>query len=420
MTKLLLFSNYGELGEQEISYTVEHAYRNKQNEHGTVKIMQWALTSKITRKANKSAMDDYSKLVYDRAYSLYSHNVPEANWLSLVKFHWIENKGRGFTTMDEAEFERVLSLAKRDAKDDEKETKGSDIKVVGMEQMMLMEEDRIFNSEFYTTLIPAFDEDFGGGWMLGDVYAIVGQEGVYKSVYKSAVLAANANMGVPCLDLGMEMSMYQTICREAFREFGYNIPALLKSGQWTRNDYQTLVKALSERMNHNLFMHNKAGITCEGIITLVNDIKEQSGKEIKIIGIDGIGSLGRGGGEIEGLIENSALLKEVAKETNTAILVLSHTNSEPSKHFRSQDLKIRGGMKMRANFDATISHSLCVNKVESNIKENDYKYHELLYWARLYNKRGSGKITDRIIDAEQLRIRESFYRTHDLEHHEKS
>lgn len=419
-TKLLLYSNYGELGEQEIAYTVEHAYRSKADEHGSVKIMQWALSSKITRKANKSAMDEYSKLLYDRVYGMYAHNVPEHNWLSLVKFHWRENVERGFTTMDQSEFERILSLAKRDAKDDAKESaEDSGIKVIPMKQMMLQEEDRIFNSEFYTSLIPTFDDTFGGGWMRGDAYGIVGQEGTYKSVYLSAMMAENMMNNVPCLYLCMEMSMYQFICREAYREFGYNVPALLKSGQWTRKNYQTMVQALSDRYNNNLFIHTKVGISTKEILEYIHIAKEETGKDIKIVGIDGLSSLYSSAKPVEALIDNSAKVKELAKESNTAVIALCHTNSEPSKHFRSQDLKIRGGMMLRANFDATISHSLCVNKDTSNMKENDYKYLNGVYWSRLINKRGAdSNAKDIIIETDGLRIRESHYRPYDLEHHE--
>jgi KaiC/GvpD/RAD55 family RecA-like ATPase len=417
MAQLMILLNYptgSDFTEQEVSTAVDSAYK-KADEHGSFPVLKWATDNRVVRKANKSAMDDYSKLVYDRAYEMYSCNVHEAHWLPLVKFHWLSNKMNGHTIMDEAEFNRVISIAKRDVKDDTFETV-KDSHPMSFKDAMEQTKERIFSGEFFTTLFPRFNADLGGGFRRGDVYGIVGPEGSFKSVYLDEVLGTNAMKGVPVLSNCMEMSAQQLIVRAVYRELGHDIEYKIKMGELDEKGYDEYISWLYQKYGENFFANFNIGMSCKDIAMHVAMLKERTGKEIGMIGIDGISSLAKvTGDEVGSLIENSLQLKELAKETNAAIIVLNHTNSATFKHYRNQDEFIRGGIKLRGNYDATINHSLIVNQQASNLDNKDYVYQTTSYCSRLRNKRGTGNITDVVAEVHQLRSIDTGFRFYDIE-----
>ena len=334
--------------------------------------------------------------LYAMAYRLFSIpdvTVYEATDIMEIIFNAMNASGHG-KDFSQREFDKLMLSAKdRSRRHSSVEIEISDKPMGWLDNAM----KGISTMQVIPMGYERFDDDLDGGLALGNLYGIVGPEGSKKTILMHDVMAHTAKQGDLVIDVQLEMSEMQVLDRWGMRYCGFSIKKMKQSGTLTDDHLLQIKMAIRENMGENympLFLKN---VGPYDVAAAVKKIEERTGKKAKLVGIDSIGAMKQTKGEeILSIIENSKQLKDVAKETNTAVIFINHTASGITKHHRNQDERVRGGMKIRANADAMISVSLVLDAEESNLnlRNPDYKYINDLVWIRLYNKRESGNILD--------------------------
>ncbi len=400
----LVTLNY-DLEEQELTYTIEHAYRSNVNEFNSRPIYEWGRENKIAHTANLTKMDAFQRHVYERALYFYIHGIEDAMVQSTLKMQHRYLLGAGSITTTDLEFAKAFASAKSDYEASQKRGSdgGSATMTIGQVGDLVM--DVLFDSEYIETLVDEFNTVLRGGFRKQNVVGIVGPGGAHKSNYAVGVGINNAKKGIPTIYVSGEMAQMQLIERLIFKEFRENIASRIKNKDITKEQYSAWIKKIDEVTNHKFYINDTVGISCEEIGHQIEEIKEIYDVDIEEVIIDGMGHMSQQWGrEAECNIENSKQLKELAKDYNVAVIVLCHTTTGIDKHKRNQASNVRGGMKVEANLDATISHSLIIDRARSNESAGDYVYIEDMYYSRLNDKRGSGKVVDKIISVNCLNI----------------
>lgn len=228
------------------------------------------------------------------------------------------------------------------------------------------------------------DKVFGGGRERGCVYASVGREKTYKSIdaiYEACNLAMS---GQPTLYLNGEMSKRQFLMVIAQQRLA--IPRT----QFSDRIYEVL-KWVKENLQHLLVITGR-NFTHEKIVMWVKSIEDATGKEIVSIYVDGISHMdAQNKKEIEALIANSLILKEVAKDTNAAITVLIHTDASCHHVSRQPQNFIRGKTKVMSNFDGSMGFSRFILPGTENEELTEYQLRQDRYYVWMKDDRMTGE-----------------------------
>lgn len=154
------------------------------------------------------------------------------------------------------------------------------------------------------------------------------------------------------------------------------------------------IKKMMEGFGSGLIIDEKAGLVRKDIVDLVEHNIKRYGI-VNFLYVDGIGSLGGGRNEVEGLIENSYNMKELAKEYNMGIMPISHVPGGVSEDYRDVYKRMRGGPKMYDNGDAFISISAIID--EDKPMGSPERIRRDIVFLRYYGKRTSGQTIDLIM-----------------------
>lgn len=394
----LALVNYYGISEQEITYTVEHAYLNNAQEHGSFPIYEYGSKNNIKRGSNISQMDTYQRYIYRKAYDLSSKGVNTDEIKRLLYYDYrVQHIDRKIET-DEVNFQQSVLGAIRDFEAENIRQIEKATSTTSASEAFDDAEENIFSSKYISSFIEPFDKAMRGGFRRGDSYAFVGPEKSTKSWFAMHMLTENAKAGIPGLYVCAEVSKAQFTEKMISKEFNIDVRAEVQAGTLSRERFRELTKAIEDRLGGNMYTNFSAGLSCVEILEEKERIEKLHNTEICFIVVDGISHLDTNGlGEIPGAIENSALLKELAKESNTAVIFISHTNGEAQDHFRAQYKFIRGGKKVKGNIDGSISMSRIIDVDASNLTNKEYRYKNDTFWYMLNDERNSGQVRDCLI-----------------------
>lgn len=250
------------------------------------------------------------------------------------------------------------------------------------------------NIQFYNSAV----DDCLGGFVNGNSYALVGREKAGKSILAIEAAVENAKRGVEVDYFNLEMSLPQFWARVALNITGVDIEEEQKHGTITQAMLQDVMDKVKAVLNGKLIVAGRVGISAKEITLFVN-ARKAMGFNPQFIIVDGISHLSQPmQGEINSAIENSKLIKQTAIDTDLPVLLLMHTTSAPMRHDRNPIDYVRGAMKVRANLDAWINISVCIDSVKSVLESDppDIQYLRRTAWLRVHNARGNASTIDRV------------------------
>ena len=156
----------------------------------------------------------------------------------------------------------------------------------------------------------------------------------------------------------------------------------------TRELVMEFYRLIDEATNKKLKIFSKQGLSETEIGKLFQRHAVDSGNNIRLAVVDGIWGLEQKfNDEIKSAMSSAKALKELANETNSTLLVLSHSKTGVLKHTRNQHDFVLGGRKILSNIESFISMSLCVNPAETNWDTADYSYRKGIIYMRMFDRR---------------------------------
>lgn len=254
------------------------------------------------------------------------------------------------------------------------------------------------------THIPPVDRDMFGGPLPGTFYELIGLGGTYKSIIAQFIAYKNAMEDVPTLYLNGEMSRFQYYGRLALQALGVNLRQLLYTKEVNASNIEAFIDKLEAHTKRNIFVVNGNGFNQKNVYATIQHIYATTGKQIKLIVIDGITQMDASGkDEIQATIYNSGVAKEIAKQTNCVVFGLLHMSGDAAnKTLRDTGKKVRGGIKTTANADGYFSTSLLIDpncKTLENPDEVEFLPNK--FYLRLTDKRTETGIESYIINIDQ-------------------
>lgn len=170
-----------------------------------------------------------------------------------------------------------------------------------------------------------------------------------------------------------------------------------KIGELKRQQVEKeLMSAFDRHFGNTLHIGRKSSLHVREIYEDVKR-KKKRGDILDIVAIDGLSMLdGDGHGENEKFTNITKMLKEIANEFNVHVPIICHLSKGGNKHQREIMHLIRGSEKITDNMDFCLQFSLIVDPSKGSVKAPVYMTNK--GWVRLYDKRGSGIIMDKIYD----------------------
>lgn len=254
------------------------------------------------------------------------------------------------------------------------------------------------------TYLPPIDLDLYGGMLPGSFYELIGLGGTYKSILGQWIAFRNAMNDIPTLYLNGEMSRFQYYGRLALQTLGVNMRDMLLTGKLNEGNINEFIAQIENYTKRNIFVVNGNGFNQKNVYATIQHIYATTGKQIKLIVIDGITQMDAAGkDEVQATIHNSAVAKEIAKQTNCVVVGLLHMSGDAAnKTLRDTGTKVRGGIKTTANADGYFSTSLLVDPESKTLDNPDeVQYLKNKFYLRLTDKRTETGICSYIVDLDQ-------------------
>lgn len=389
-TMMLIQNEYSDLPYKEIETTVGSAYRNY-NEHNSVDVYE--IEKGNVPEVMEEELSIHEQTIYDDTMELLRRGVKKNLILKLIKTFGASLE---FT---EEEISHLMKLAKTHYK---KEADTDSMESESATDALMKAVEEYQDTGGISTGIAEFDDTLGGGLMPGQAYGAIGDGGTYKSLMAQSIGSNEAKDDGLCLYLNGEMSRLQLMDRVISKELGIDLINGLKDKTISIEDIPELVKRLEGVLKGNFIIVNNSGWTKESIIQTVNRIEQETGKKVTLIIADGLTQMEDSKkDEIKSAIFNSGELKEVAKATNAAVLVLIHVSGGIGKHIRDTSKYVRGGTKIINNLDAMFCFSLLIDEESSNLDQQDILYKQGIFYVRLIDKRGSGLVLNKIVTVQR-------------------
>jgi len=391
-----------DLDHQEIHMACKSAYFHNQQEHGMTKIMDAGVSGFKAPAYVANYTDDVVKNDLMRiTAALYHHKVDKKEIMNIVGKVALYYKKEGYIDLDRKSLVDLMGESVKVLQDNiKKDSSLSSMAYETAEDMIASLIDVDFAEGVISTTVPLFDENTKGGLMPGNFYEIIGVGGTFKSILSQYIAFEAAKKDVASLYLSGEMSKMQFYERLVLMSLNVDLKKAISEGNISKENVASFIEQMNVITKKNMFVVTGSDFSRENILATIDNIEATTGKKIKIVIIDGISqmaSLGRE--EIPATIHNTAICKEIAKETNTVVLGLLHVSGDNNKLLRDTGLKARGGIKTTANADGYFSTSLLLDPVSNELDNAD----ELIYrqrkmYLRFVDKRTSAGTMSAIMD----------------------
>lgn len=257
-----------------------------------------------------------------------------------------------------------------------------------------------------TCLVPEIDEDQGMS-LKGKLCVLIGSGGTRKSYFLQNVIAQNVlGYGNRFLYSSMEMGKPETVNRflDMYFDAEDGKPASrVLQGYARENKEQTreLLRQGSQTIADQLILTGNGGKTTQDYERDIQRTIELYGS-LDGLAIDGLSAMGgKGKDETERFNQITLELKELAKRYNLFILLICHTTKACAAHTRDARPFVRGSEKILDNSDFSICFANIIDVVKSTPENIQYASH--LAHIKYYNKRGSGKMLNQLLEFDGLR-----------------
>lgn len=386
---LMVYNNYSDLALKEIDQCIDSAYKNKQD-HNTVDVYE-VEKGNIPEDVVPEDLTTEEEMVYNDTIHFLEKGVKRGKTSKYIKCF-----GFNFLGLTEERTSELMQQAEDKFKD------GLASEILDSESATDSLLNAIANYKDdggVPTGISEFDDILNGGLMPSCVYGLIGVGGSYKSILGHCIGADYARNGGVTLYLNGEMSANQLLDRVVNKELGIELLQGLKNKTILPDNVDNISKQLKVALNDNFQIITGNGWTQSSIVKTVENIERRMSKKVSLIIVDGLTQMeDTKKDEIKSCIFNAGELKEVAKKTNSAIIVLVHTSGNISKHTRDTSKFIRGGSKVSNCFDAMFCTSMLIDESSSNMDEGDIMYRQGIFYVRLIDKRGTGLVSSKIIN----------------------
>jgi hypothetical protein len=267
-----------------------------------------------------------------------------------------------------------------------------------------------------TTTFESFDEILKNK-LRGKLGLFVGKGGCKKSLLSQQIAKANSIYGHRSIYSTMEMPATQLVERLIDMSFtddqdnfhGFN------ASYFMEKEYQREPKMIKEVLNSGLgatfgdkfIISRKSRMKAEDYEKLILFHNNKYESQASILIVDGLSMMGGTGNEKDDYTINSGELKDLANQYNLFIPLICHVTKNCKRHTRNTLDYIRGSEKIGDNCDFIIQMSLIQDR--DTIKDDDCEYVQDLGYARLYDKRGSGKTKNIIyrFNSQKLKMEET-------------
>lgn len=256
------------------------------------------------------------------------------------------------------------------------------------------------NSKYISTMVDTFDEDLGGGGILGNLYSVVGRGGTMKSVWLQNMAIHNATQGIWGTYFNQEMSeniFFDRTCRIVTETFFLEG---VKSGEIKKEDIQKINHDIHDVIGKRLILVNQSNLNPNQIDDITKAKEDETGQKMAYGMIDSLSGMELiGGDEVRSNIHHSKNLKEVAKRRECCYYLIVHTNNSAPITARDLTEWVRGGSKVIDNGDAAFHLSKIIDTENSDYSRNrpDIIYLPGYVYIRFVNKRESGNTIDKVI-----------------------
>lgn len=346
-----------------------------------------------------------NNVLHAQACSVFTHS--ELSKSAVSKLMWGQNM-LFEPPLEKEEFDTILDSAYRSTeifKKQEKTKKSiNDLSIKPFSGWVDEYLDYMFHaSSKMTSGFKKFDEILKGR-LKGKLGCIIGYGGSKKSLF--ALNSGLKNMfEYDCVVIysTMEMSANQLIERivDYMVDAGYSnaVYALEKHGR--EYAHKVLREQVAPLLGNKLFITQNAAMTCEGYDKMIEQVLQQTGRVDMLI-VDGLSMMGGEGKETEKYSDNTAQLKEIANKWNLYVQLMCHVSKGAEKHTRDLIDKVRGSEKIFDNSDFVITKSQIIDEENSNSEVTEYRRDK--GYARIYDKRGSGKTCNVIYNFDSYRL----------------
>jgi len=257
------------------------------------------------------------------------------------------------------------------------------------------------NARFISTGIQEFDEDLGGGGILGNLYSVIGRGGTMKSIFLQNLLINDCKAGNQNIYLNMEMSENEFFDRTCKIILQKNFIEMVRSGDIKREDIQKIQHEIHDVIGTRLIVVNENDLSPTDIEDIVKRKQDESGSPIRAIVADSSSAMAMVGSndEVKTAVYNSKELKQVAKRQNVCIFLINHCNNQAPVTMRDVSTFVRGGSKTIDNGDAYFCLSKIIDRDRSDFFSvpKDIVYLQGYTYVRFVNKRESGNTLDKVI-----------------------
>jgi hypothetical protein len=253
-----------------------------------------------------------------------------------------------------------------------------------------------------TLCFDSFDTEMKGK-LKGKLLSLIGYGGSKKSLYSANICFQNImKNNYRCLYSSMEMGSSEIMKRfidmaaigdEYNVSFELELAERKNKGVTEKFIQQYLIPIYTDK----LYITQNSAMTADKYREILLKLKVETGN-FDILVVDGLGMMG-GQGEIKEIVsKNSKELKELAKDFNIFVIMITHAARGEDKAHKDLSRKARDSEKIMDNCDFYITLSqIYENKTEEKIFEKNGV-------ARLVNKRGSGKNVEVYFEVDQKQL----------------
>lgn len=264
--------------------------------------------------------------------------------------------------------------------------------------------DHLFHpSSEMTTGFPSFDSILRKR-LKGKLGCIIGYGGSKKSLFALNSCLKNIYYhGCTAIYSTMEMAAPELIDRivDYMVEVDYGNASVEIEKAGREQARKLLVEQVSPLLGTKLYITQNSSLTCEGYDKILTDVTSQTGR-VDMLVVDGLSMMGGKGSETEKYSDNTRDLKEVANKWNIYIQLMCHVSKGADRHTRDLVDKVRGSEKILDNCDFVVIMSQIIDEQNSTAETIEYRHDK--GYARLYDKRGSGRTCNKIYNFTSTRL----------------
>lgn len=256
-------------------------------------------------------------------------------------------------------------------------------------------------------LLDAINEDQEGN-LKGKLAVFIGSGGTRKSYGAQNVILENI-LGYGCRAIysSMEMGKPEAINRFLDMAFdpenGVSASRILQGyAREDKDGTREFLRSGAQAIGDNLILMAPSGKTPADYEQSIQDTIRLYGS-VDLLVIDGLSAMGGKGEETERYSRHTLDLKELAKRYNIFVLLICHTTKACAAHTRDARPFVRGSEKILDNSDFSITFANIIDEIHSTPDNIVYASH--LGAIKYYNKRGSGKMINQLMEFDGLKKR---------------